>query len=126
MSRAQQEFFVVNTWGGVFTNATRAAFDVLGKNGTAIDAVVAGCSMCEVIGCDTTVGAGGSPDELGETSLDAMVQDGTTFDMGAVGDLRRVREAIQVARAVMQYTKHTLLVGDQATEFAVMMGFQVC
>lgn len=116
--------FVVNTWGGVFTNATVAAFNVLSANGSALDAIVAGCHMCETIGCDTTVGAGGSPDELGETTLDAMIQDGTTFDMGAVGNLRRVKEAIQVARAVMQYTQHTLLVGDQATAFAVSMGFQ--
>jgi len=44
--------------------------------GTAIDAVVAGCTVCELEQCDGTVGYGGSPDENGETSLDALIIDG--------------------------------------------------
>eukprot|EP01122_Echinamoeba_exundans_P008889 TRINITY_DN302_c0_g1_i20.p1 TRINITY_DN302_c0_g1~~TRINITY_DN302_c0_g1_i20.p1 ORF type:complete len:175 (+),score=16.65 TRINITY_DN302_c0_g1_i20:236-760(+) len=41
-------------------------------------------------------------------------------------DLRpQVKNAIGVARAVMEYTDHTLLVGDQATAFAVSMGFSL-
>ena len=31
---------------------------------------------CEVLQCDTTVGYGGSPDENGETTLDAYIMDG--------------------------------------------------
>lgn len=42
----------------------------------AVDAVVAGCSRCERQRCDGTVGYGGSPDENGETTLDAMIMDG--------------------------------------------------
>lgn len=45
--------------------------------------------------------------------------------MGAVGALRGVKSAISVARHVLQYTKHTLLVGSQATEFALQMGFAI-
>lgn len=43
--------------------------------------------------------------------------------VGAVAGLREIKDAISVARHVLEYTKHTLLVGDQATEFAVKMGF---
>lgn len=43
--------------------------------------------------------------------------------MGAVGALRRVKSAISVARMVLEHTQHTLLVGSQATDFALMMGF---
>lgn len=39
-----------------------------------------------------------------------------THDVGAVADLRRVKQAASVARAVMTYTKHTLLAGDAATQ----------
>ncbi|GFR65635.1 N(4)-(Beta-N-acetylglucosaminyl)-L-asparaginase [Elysia marginata] len=53
-----------------------------------------------------------------------MIMDGGTFAVGAVGSLREVKNAIGVARAVMTYTDHTLLVGDLATEFAVEMGFK--
>jgi isoaspartyl peptidase/L-asparaginase-like protein (Ntn-hydrolase superfamily) len=44
--------------------------------GSAIDAVVAGCTVCEQEQCDGTVGYGGSPDENGETTLDALIIDG--------------------------------------------------
>ncbi|RWS25218.1 putative N(4)-(beta-N-acetylglucosaminyl)-L-asparaginase-like protein [Leptotrombidium deliense] len=43
---------------------------------------------------------------------------------GAVGDLRRIRSAISVARKVLQHTKVSFLVGDQATQFALQMGFK--
>lgn len=51
-------------------------WSVLKSEGTAIDAVVAGCTVCEQEQCDGTVGYGGSPDENGETTLDALIIDG--------------------------------------------------
>lgn len=48
----------------------------------------------------------------------------TTHDVGAVAALRGVKDAISVARHVLQYTEHTLLVGSQATDFALSMGFK--
>ncbi|KAJ1438174.1 asparaginase-domain-containing protein [Ochromonadaceae sp. CCMP2298] len=49
--------------------------------------------------------------------------DGDTFDAGSVAYLRGYRDAISIARAVMQYTSHTLLVGEGAEQFAKMAGF---
>nr|XP_054968004.1 N(4)-(beta-N-acetylglucosaminyl)-L-asparaginase isoform X2 [Pan paniscus] len=112
---------VVNTWP--FKNATEAAWRALASGGSALDAVESGCAMCEREQCDGSVGFGGSPDELGETTLDAMIMDGTTMDVGAVGDLRRIKNAIGVARKVLEHTTHTLLVGESATTFAQSMGF---
>lgn len=34
------------------------------------------------------------------------------MEVGAVADLRRIKNAIGVARAVMELTDHTLLVGE--------------
>ncbi|GFN78223.1 N(4)-(beta-n-acetylglucosaminyl)-l-asparaginase [Plakobranchus ocellatus] len=113
---------VVNTWP--FVNATEAAWVALKEGASAADSLVVGCSTCERLQCDGTVGYGGSPDEHGETTLDAMIMDGATLTVGAVGSLRRVKNAIGVARAVMDHTDHTLLVGDLATEFATEMGFK--
>jgi len=50
-------------------------------SGTAVDAVVAGCSTCEEEQCDGTVGYGGSPDENGESTLDAMIMDGSVSQL---------------------------------------------
>ncbi|XP_007948761.1 N(4)-(beta-N-acetylglucosaminyl)-L-asparaginase [Orycteropus afer afer] len=47
----------------------------------------------------------------------------TTMDVGAVGALRRIKNAIGVARKVLEYTTHTLLAGELATKFAESMGF---
>jgi len=105
-------------------NASKRAWSVLSDGGSCLDAVEQGCKQCEVEQCDGTVGYGGSPDEDGETTLDAMIMDGTTHEVGSVGALRRIKDAISVARAVMEHSEHTLLVGELATKFAVQMGFE--
>lgn len=38
-----------------------------------------------------------------------------TMEVGAVADLRRIKNAIGVARAVMEHTDHTMLVGEAGT-----------
>jgi len=43
---------------------------------SALDAVEKACIICEEQQCRKTVGFGGSPDESGETTLDALIMDG--------------------------------------------------
>lgn len=114
---------VINTW--TFTDATASAWSVLSTGGSAADAVESGCQKCEEMQCDGTVGFGGSPDENGETTLDAMMMDGDTANVGAVACLRNVKNAISVARKVMENTHHSILAGELATQFAKQMGFPV-
>uniref|UniRef100_A0A0D9W7V5 beta-aspartyl-peptidase n=1 Tax=Leersia perrieri TaxID=77586 RepID=A0A0D9W7V5_9ORYZ len=114
---------VVSTWP--FREAVRVAWEVVspsGAGGSAVDAVVAGCSACEMLRCDGTVGPGGSPDENGETTLDALIMNGTTMEIGAVAAMRYVKDGIKAAKLVMDHTEHTLLVGEKATSFAISMG----
>lgn len=113
---------VINTWN--FTNANTRAWQELEARHSALDAIEFGCGQCEIDRCDGTVGWGGSPSETGETTLDAMIMDGETYNVGAVAGLRRVKSAISVARMVLDHTNHTLLVGDMATEFALQLGFK--
>uniref|UniRef100_UPI003AAC50BC N(4)-(beta-N-acetylglucosaminyl)-L-asparaginase isoform X2 n=1 Tax=Centroberyx gerrardi TaxID=166262 RepID=UPI003AAC50BC len=112
---------VINTWP--FKDATAAAWSVLQSGGSVLDAVEKGCTRCQADQCDGSVGYGGSPDEAGETTLDAMIMNGDKMEVGAVADLRRIKNAIGVARAVMERTDHTLLVGESASVFAENMGF---
>lgn len=46
------------------------------------------------------------------------------MNIGAVASLRNIKDAIAVARRVLENTKHTLLVGEQASDFAEQMGFE--
>ncbi|PKA60167.1 putative isoaspartyl peptidase/L-asparaginase 3 [Apostasia shenzhenica] len=111
---------VVSTWP--FVEAVRAAWTTADAGSSAVNAVVDGCSACEELRCDGTVGPGGSPDENGETTLDALVMNGTTMEVGAVAAMRYVRDGIKAAWLVMDYTEHTLIVGEKASVFAISMG----
>ena len=103
---------VINTWAG-FSAATDAAYlTIVNPRTSVLDVVEVGCAVCERNQCDHTVGWDGSPDESCETTLDAMIMDGNTMKSGAVASMRRVRDAISVARRVLEYTTHTLLAGD--------------
>jgi N4-(beta-N-acetylglucosaminyl)-L-asparaginase len=117
------EPFILTTWDfGPGANAR--GFPVLADGGSALDAVEAAINYVELLPDEYWVGYGGVPNEIGETTLDAMILWGPTHDVGAVGSLKRVKRAISVARAVMEKTQHTLIVGDDATRFAVRMGFE--
>ncbi|CAH9098060.1 unnamed protein product [Cuscuta europaea] len=120
LEKSQQYPLVVSTWP--FVEAVRAAWKAADSGLSAMDAVVEGCSTCEELRCDGTVGPGGSPDENGETTIDAMIMDGVTMEVGAVGAMRYVKDGIKAARLVMEYTNHTMLVGEQASVFALSMG----
>lgn len=121
---------VISTWP--LTKATDAAWEVLTRTvsisgeerrGTALNAVVAGCTNAEDDRTITSVGYGCSPDEEGYTTLDAMVMDGDTMNVGAVAAVPYTRHAAQLAREVLYTTKHSLIVGIKASEFAVSRGY---
>lgn len=109
---------VVSTWG--FSDK---AIDSAWNHDAIIDKVQSTAAWCEVNQCDEAVGYGNSPSETGEVFLDAMIMDGKTMNVGAVVGLRRVRDAVAVARAVLDRTAHSILSGESATDFAVQMGF---
>ncbi|XP_060576777.1 N(4)-(Beta-N-acetylglucosaminyl)-L-asparaginase-like [Ruditapes philippinarum] len=113
---------VLTTWG--YRDAVKAGWNVIKNGNSALDAVEATGHSCEMAQCRHTVGFGGSPDESGETTLDAVIMDGNTHNVGGVGGIRRIKQAISVARKVLDNTDHSLLVGDAATKFAVQMGFK--
>jgi N4-(beta-N-acetylglucosaminyl)-L-asparaginase len=53
--------------------------EMMTNHGTAVDAVVGGCSECEKEQCHGAVGYGAKPDESGNTTLDAMIMGGRVF-----------------------------------------------
>jgi isoaspartyl peptidase/L-asparaginase-like protein (Ntn-hydrolase superfamily) len=114
---------VISTWA--FGKAANAdAWKVLDGGGNALDAVEKGVNQAELDPENTSVGFGGLPDEEGEVTNDAILFWGPPHAVGAVGGMKRIKRPISVARKVMEKTRHTLLVGDDATRFAVKMGWK--
>jgi N4-(beta-N-acetylglucosaminyl)-L-asparaginase len=111
---------VLSTWDTGLT-ANKGAWEVLGRNGSALDAVEAGVRVTESsINC--CVGLGANPDRDGHVTLDASIMD-HQWNCGSVAALERIKHPISVARRVMEKTPHVMLVGAGAQQFAVAEGF---
>lgn len=113
---------VVSTWK-FGTEANKAAWKILSAGGRALDAVEKGVNVTEADASNSTVGIGGTPDEQGFVTLDACIMD-ETGDCGSVAFLQNIVHPISVARKVMEETRHIMLVGKGAEEFAYKMGFE--
>jgi len=113
---------VISTWdAGIAAN--KAAWEVLSKNGAALDAVEQGVRVTES-SQNCCVGLGANPDRDGYVTLDASIMD-HQFNCGSVAFLERIKHPISVARAVMEKTPHVMLVGAGALQFAVEQGFEL-
>jgi N4-(beta-N-acetylglucosaminyl)-L-asparaginase len=111
---------VISTWDAGLA-ANKGAWEVLSRNGAALDAVEAGVKVTES-SLNCCVGLGANPDRDGYVTLDASIMD-HEWNCGAVGFLERIKHPISVARRVMEKTPHVMLVGMGAQEFAVAEGF---
>jgi N4-(beta-N-acetylglucosaminyl)-L-asparaginase len=115
-----QKPIVIATWDAGL-NANKAAWGVLSKGGTALDAVEKGVMVTEdEISC--CVGLGANPDRDGHVTLDASIMD-HEFNCGSVAFLEKIKHPISVARKVMEQTPHVMLVGEGAQQFAIEQGF---
>lgn len=111
---------VLSTWDSGY-QVNLAAWNVLNKQGNALDAVEqAGIYIENEINC--CVGLGGNPDRDGKVTLDACIMD-HRFQCGSVAFLERIKHPVSVARRVMEKTPHVMLVGKGAQKFAIEQGF---
>jgi len=113
---------VISTWEPN-KKANAKAWEVLSKNGNALDAVHQGVMVPEADPEDQSVGLGGLPDRDGHVTLDACIMDHQA-NIGSVMCLEHIVHAISVARLVMEKTPHVQLVGDGALQFALLNGFK--
>ena len=101
----------------------KLAYEQLMANTDPLDAIIAGVNIQELDPEDQSVGLGGLPNEHGVVQLDASCMHGPTRRAGAVGALEGIATPSLVAKAVMDYTDHIMLVGEGAKRFALAMGF---
>ena len=97
--------------------ALREGYAVLDEGGPSLDAVVVAIRVLE----DSELfnaGKGAVFTAEGKNELDASIMDGATGMAGAVGSVTTIKNPIVAARAVMERTRHVMLVGRGAEMFA--------
>jgi N4-(beta-N-acetylglucosaminyl)-L-asparaginase len=102
---------------------TRAMELILGGADT-LDAAVEGVKIQELDPADDSVGYGGLPNEDGVVQLDASCMHGPTRRAGGVAALEGIKTPSEIARLVLKYTDHILLVGEGAKRFALSYGYR--
>src|SRR5215467_19436 len=101
--------------------ALDGGYAVLDGGGAALDAVACAVRILE----DDPLfnaGHGAALTRDGAAELDAAVMDGRQMRAGAVASVRHVRNPVELARRVMEKSRHVLLVGAGAEEFAMEEG----
>jgi N4-(beta-N-acetylglucosaminyl)-L-asparaginase len=102
----------------------KLAVELMTKGTDTLDAGVEGVKIQELDPSDESVGYGGLPNEEGVVQLDASCVHGPTRRAGAVAALEGIKTPSEVARLVLKYTDHILLVGEGAKKFALSYGFK--
>lgn len=106
------------------SKAVRAGYAILAAGGSSLDAVEATIRVMEDSGL-FDAGRGAYYTREGVPELDAAIMDGHTLSAGSVASVKRVANPIHLARLVMEKTKHVLLVGPGAEEFAKAQGIEL-
>lgn len=104
--------------------AVNRAMELVQGGTDTLDAAVEGVKIQELDPADNSVGFGGLPNEDGVVQLDASCMHGPTRRAGAVAALEGIKTPSEVARLVLKYTDHVLLVGEGAKRFALSYGFK--
>ena len=100
------------------------AVELMLRGTDTLDAAIEGVKVQELDPSDNSVGYGGLPNEDGVVQLDASCMHGPTKRAGAVAALEGIKTPSEVARLVLLYTNHILLVGEGAKRFALSYGFK--
>ncbi|MCX8957327.1 isoaspartyl peptidase/L-asparaginase [Erwinia psidii] len=96
---------------------------MLSAGATALDAVTEAVRLLEE--CPLfNAGKGAVFTHNGTHELDASVMDGRTLQAGAVAGVRRIRNPVLAARAVLEKSQHVMFIGEGAEAFAFAQGLE--
>jgi beta-aspartyl-peptidase (threonine type) len=101
----------------------QAGYSILEKGGTAVGAVRAAVASLE----DNILfnaGKGSVFGKDGSQEMDASIMDGSTLMAGAVSAVRNIRNPVELAYMIMTKSRHVMLNGKGAAEFARLHGLK--
>lgn len=125
MSKARKPVIVVHGGAGSWhpdrsqagiegvKKATKIGFDILKKDGKALDSVMEAVASLEDDG-SFNAGLGASLNIEKQAEMDASIMDGRTLEAGAVALLHDVKNPVRFARLIMEKTDHVFIAGDGA------------
>jgi beta-aspartyl-peptidase (threonine type) len=105
-------------------SALEAGYARLNAGGTSLDAVEAAIRVMEDLPV-FNAGKGAVFTNAGTNELDASIMEGKTKKAGAIAGVTTVKNPITGARAVMEQSKHVLLIGPGADAFAARQGLEI-
>lgn len=116
-------------WGSIATwrmahDGVVEALHLLEKKGDARDAVERLIQTVENYPYYKSVGFGGLPNSEGILEMDAAFMDGDTFKIGAVAGISDVKNPISVARKLSRDKFNSFRVGEGATKYSMLEGFE--
>jgi beta-aspartyl-peptidase (threonine type) len=98
--------------------ALLAGWEILNSGGAAVDAVEAAVRTMEN-NYLFNAGKGGAYTEKYKIEFDASIMCGETLKAGAVAGVQRIKNPITLAKTIKDKSKHVLLTGEGAEEFAL-------
>ncbi|WP_249352114.1 MULTISPECIES: isoaspartyl peptidase/L-asparaginase [unclassified Rudaea] len=104
--------------------ALQAGYGALKSGGSSLDAVQKAIVVLED-DPNFNAGKGAVFNHDGKNELDASIMDGATLRAGAVANVHRIKNPIELARAVMEKSEHVMLLADGAEAFAQSIGMQL-
>ncbi|WP_194851012.1 isoaspartyl peptidase/L-asparaginase family protein [Nonlabens antarcticus] len=99
------------------SQALNHGITILENGGSAVDTVAAAVSFME----DSPLfnaGKGSVFTAQGTHEMDAAIMEGKALNAGAVSLITGIKNPVQLAKDVMEYSEHVFLAGDGAMEFA--------
>lgn len=114
---------IIGTWRMVHDGLV-AASKMLQENKRVGDAIEGCVKAVEDYPYYKSVGYGGLPNEEGILEMDAAFMDGDTFEIGGVAGIVDAKNPVSVARALSKQKFNSFRVGEGATKFARLAGFE--
>lgn len=106
-----------NLYRDKLKEALDAGYRILNAGGSSMDAVTAAVVVLE----DSPLfnaGKGAVLNNEGRAELDVSVMDGSSMNAGAAAGLHHIKNPVLLARKIMEFSPHVLMIGEGAEKFA--------